>query len=302
MEFIEKLKNQFNKSEISFNEAMKNHTSFKVGGNADIFVTAENTEELICVINAFKENGIAYMIIGKGSNLLVTDKGIRGAVVKLGEGLSEVCLKGDTTIYAGAGASLSSIAAFAAENFLKGFEFASGIPGSFGGGIFMNAGAYDGEIKDVLESVYVLDSDGLLKTISATELGLSYRKSLVEEKGYIVLGGTIKLEKGNKDDIKLLMNDLNGRRRDKQPLNYPSAGSTFKRPEGHFAGKLIEDSGLKGFSVGGAQVSEKHAGFVINKDNATAEDIINLINHCIDKVYRDTGVTLEPEVRIIGER
>ena len=304
MDILELFEDLFDYSTVETSVSMKEHTSFKVGGNADIFITVNTPMELALAIKVLKDAAIDYMVIGKGSNLLVTDKGIRGAVIKFGERMSGVYRFDEegTDIYADAGASLSSVAAFAADNSLAGFEFASGIPGSFGGAVFMNAGAYGGEIKDVLQSVYVMDKAGELRTIPADELGLSYRKSLVEEKGLIVLGGTVKLEKGNKDDIKSLMNDLNGRRRDKQPLNYPSAGSTFKRPEGNFAGKLIEESGLKGFAVGGAQVSEKHAGFVINKDNATADDVIKVIEHCIKKVYEDTGVMLEPEVRITGER
>jgi len=302
MEIVKRLEKLFDNSIIQTSVEMKDHTSFKVGGKADIFISANNPMDLILAIEELKKANIDYMIIGKGSNLLVTDKGIRGAVIRIGERMSGISLYDDDTIYAGASASLASIAALAADNSLTGFEFASGIPGSFGGAIFMNAGAYDGEIKDVLISVYVLDKKGELMTLPAEELGLSYRKSLVEEKGLIILGGTIKLKKGNKGDIRSLMSELNGRRRDKQPLNYPSAGSTFKRPENNFAGKLIEDSGLKGFSIGGAQVSEKHAGFIINKHNATADDIIKLMEYCINKVYKDTGIKLEPEVRIIGER
>ncbi|MBE6008288.1 MAG: FAD-binding protein, partial [Lachnospiraceae bacterium] len=229
MDILEMFEDLFDYSEVETSVSMKEHTSFKVGGNADVFITVNTPMELALTIKVLKEAQMDYIIIGKGSNLLVTDKGIRGAVIKFGERMSGVYRfdEEDDSIYADAGASLSSIAAFAAENSLTGFEFASGIPGSFGGGIFMNAGAYDGEMKDVLESVYVMDSAGELKTLPAEELGLSYRKSLVEEKGLIILGGTIRLKKGNKDDIKSLMDDLNRRRRDKQPLNYPSAGSTF---------------------------------------------------------------------------
>lgn len=299
---IKLLKEKLKNSAVFENEKMSEHTSFKTGGCADCFVVCESAEDLAEIIKFMDETKTDYFIFGKGSNVLVTDKGIRGCVIKLGESFGDIKLAGENEIYVGAASSMAAAAAFAAENNLAGFEFASGIPGSFGGGIFMNAGAYDGEIKDVLVSVSVLDKDGKVKQIPANGLDLAYRKSNVEERGYIILGGTIRLKCGKKEDIKAYMSELNARRRDKQPLNYPSAGSTFKRPEGNFAGKLIEESGLKGFSVGGAQVSEKHAGFVINRDNAKSEDILNLINHCIKKVYEDTGITLEPEVRIIGER
>lgn len=302
MDIIKELNNSLKNSVVSENVEMSSHTSFRTGGCADYFVAANCVEDIITAIDIFKKNGVEYYIWGNGSNILVTDKGIRGAVIKPGKDFEKVCLTGDNEIYAGAASSMASVAAFAAENELAGFEFASGIPGSFGGGIFMNAGAYDGEIKDVLIDARVIDKDGNVMTVPAAELELSYRKSAVEEKGFVVLGGTIRLHKGKKEDIKALMNDLNSRRREKQPLNYPSAGSTFKRPAGSFAGKLIEESGLKGFSVGGAEVSEKHAGFVINKGNAVSDDIIRVIEHCIDKVYCDTGIKLEPEVRIIGER
>ncbi len=288
-------------SVVKENVPMSEHTTFKTGGNADIFVWANCHEDILTAVEHFKENNVPYMIIGKGSNLLVSDKGIRGAVIKLGEGLEEIALNGNE-IYADAGASMSAVSNFAMENSLAGFEFASGIPGSFGGGIFMNAGAYDGEIKDVLKSVKVIDKNGNIIDLDSSQLDLSYRKSNVEEKGYIVLGGTICLKNGDKEEIKAKMADFNGRRRDKQPLNFPSAGSTFKRPEGNFAGKLIEDCGLKGFSIGGAEVSKKHAGFIVNKGNATSNDILELINYCIEKVFDETGVKLEPEVRIIGEK
>lgn len=299
---IRLLKEKLKNSAVFENEKMSEHTSFKTGGCADCFVVCESVEDLKEAISFFKESKTDYCVFGKGSNILVTDKGIRGGVIKLGEAFGEIKLVGEREILVGAASSMAAASLFAAENSLSGFEFASGIPGSFGGGIFMNAGAYDGEIKDVLVSVSVLDKDGEVKEISADDLELKYRKSNVEEKGFILLSGTIKLKCGKKEDIKAYMSELNARRRDKQPLNYPSAGSTFKRPKDGFAGKLIEESGLKGFSVGGAQVSEKHAGFVINRDNAKSEDILKLIDYCIKKVYEDTGITLEPEIRIIGER
>lgn len=301
MDALKVLKENLNCSEILINESMGEHTSFRTGGKADIFIKAGSAEDIIKAVKIFDENGTEFYIWGKGSNILVTDKGIRGAVIQL-SGFADIKLLSDTEIHAGSGASLLSIAAFACENSLAGFEFASGIPGSLGGGIFMNAGAYGGEIKDVLVRVKAIDAKGKIIDLAAEELDLGYRKSSVEEKGLIILNGIIKLKNGNKDEISAYMADLNGRRRDKQPLNYPSAGSTFKRPEGNFAGKLIEDSGLKGFCIGGAQVSEKHAGFIVNKNKASSEDIIKLMDYCIEKVYADTGVRLEPEVRIIGER
>ena len=302
MDVLKVLKENLNCSEILTNESMAEHTSFRTGGKADIFIKAGSAEDIIKAVKIFNENGIKKVYIwGKGSNILVTDKGIRGAVIQL-SGFTDIKLIGETEIYAESGVSLSSAAAFACENSLADFEFASGIPGSLGGGIFMNAGAYGGEIKDVLVSVKAINPKGEIIDLAADELDLGYRTSSIEKRGLIILSGVIKLKKGNKDEILAYTADLNGRRRDKQPLNYPSAGSTFKRPEGNFAGKLIEESGLKGFCIGGAQVSEKHAGFIVNKNKASAEDIIKLMDYCIEKVYADTGVRLEPEVRIIGER
>lgn len=301
MDVLKVLKENLNCSEILTNESMAEHTSFRTGGKADIFIKAGSAEDIIKAVKIFNENGIKIYIWGKGSNILVTDKGIRGAVIQL-SGFTDIKLIGETEIYAESGVSLSSAATFACENSLAGFEFASGIPGSLGGGIFMNAGAYGGEIKDVLVSVKAINPKGEIIDLAADELDLGYRTSSVEKKGLIILSGVIKLKKGNKDEISAYTAVLNGRRRDKQPLNYPSAGSTFKRPEGNFAGKLIEESGLKGFCIGGAQVSEKHAGFIVNKNKASAEDIIKLMDYCIEKVYADTGVRLEPEVRIIGEK
>lgn len=302
MDVLKVLREKLKCSEIYESEPMTNHTSFRTGGNADIFIKTGCEEDVISALKIFKESGLEFYIWGRGSNLLVTDKGIRGAAVQLGDSFSGIRIINDTEIYAGAGAPLSAIAALACENSLGGFEFASGIPGSFGGGIFMNAGAYGGEIKDVLVSVRAIDYEGNILLIPAEELELGYRKSNIEKKKLIIIGGVIRLYKEDKNRISEHMAELNEKRRDKQPLNYPSAGSTFKRPEGNFAGKLIEDSGLKGYSVGGAQVSEKHAGFIVNKGGATSGDIIDLINYCIEKVYTDTGIRLEPEVRIVGER
>ena len=295
------LKSENISGEVLKDEPMSLHTSFKTGGPADVFVSPADENELKKVIEILKKENAPAFVIGNGTNLLVKDNGIRGVVVHIGKGFSYINTKNEE-ITAGAGCLMSEIAQNALDNSLTGFEFASGIPGSFGGGMFMNAGAYDGEMKNVLKAAKVLDRNTLeIFEISAEELDLGYRKSSVEAKGYIVLEGTIKLGKGDYDKIKDKMNDLNSQRREKQPLTFPSAGSTFKRPEGYFAGKLISDSGLKGFSVGGAQVSEKHAGFVINKGNATTADILSVIKHCQETVFDNYGVMLETEVRILGE-
>ena len=241
-----------------------------------------------------------YYIIGNGSNLLVSDAGYRGVIVQIYKEMNEVKVEGDL-VKAQAGALLSGIAAKALGAELSGFEFASGIPGTIGGACVMNAGAYGGEMKDVLESVTVLTGEGKIIELGRNELELGYRTSVIAKKGYIVLGAVLKLERGDGEKIKTYMDELKEKRVTKQPLEYPSAGSTFKRPEGYFAGKLIQDSGLKGFTVGGAQVSEKHSGFVINKGNATAADVMELIRQVTAKVKEDTGVTMEPEVKQIGE-
>lgn len=287
--------------EVYINEPMKNHTSFKTGGEADVYIKADSAENIIKAVNVLKDENVGYIIIGNGSNLLVSDKGVAGAVIEIGSLMNNITVNG-TKIYAQAGALLSSLSAAAADNSLTGLEFASGIPGSVGGAVFMNAGAYDGEIKDVIVYADVIDKNGEIKRVSKDELKLSYRSSAVEKEGLIVIGAEFELTEGSKDAIKEKMADFAGRRRDKQPLNYPSAGSTFKRPEGYFAGKLIEDAGLKGKTIGGAQVSEKHAGFIINTGNAKSDDIIELIDCCIETVYNKFGVKLEPEVRFIGRK
>ncbi len=284
---------------VLLNEPMKNHTSFRTGGAADIFVSPDGKDSLKEIIKLFSENNIPFYIFGNGSNMLVSDRGIEGAVIHMGSGFSSTEVNGNE-ITAGAGVLLSSVAGTALENSLTGFEFASGIPGSFGGAVFMNAGAYGSEIKNVIKSVIVLDESLQIKELSKDEAELGYRSSIFQKKNYIILGGTIVLEKGNKDEILSEMTELNAKRREKQPLNFASAGSTFKRPEGYFAGKLIEDSGLKGKTIGGAQVSEKHAGFIVNTGNATTDDIINLIDFCQKTVYEKFGVMIEPEVRITG--
>lgn len=284
---------------VMLNEPMKTHTSFRTGGEADIFVSPDSIKSLKDVIKLFKENDIPFYIFGNGSNMLVSDRGIEGAVIHIGNGFSSIEVK-ENKITSGAGAILSAVSNAALENSLTGFEFASGIPGSFGGAVFMNAGAYGSEIKNVIKSVLVLNENLELEELSKDRLELGYRSSIFQKNNYIILGGTIELETGNKDNILSEMNELNAKRREKQPLNFASAGSTFKRPEGYFAGKLIEDSGLKGKTIGGAQVSEKHAGFIVNTGTATTDDIINLMDFCKKTVYEKFGVMIEPEVRITG--
>ncbi|MBE5934982.1 MAG: UDP-N-acetylmuramate dehydrogenase [Lachnospiraceae bacterium] len=301
---INKLKEIVGQKNVYLNEAMSKHTTFKVGGPADIFVVPQDIEQVRQVVELCKSSKENYYIIGKGSNLLVGDKGFRGIIVCMYNTLDKVEVIQDNEEYmvvAGAGVMLSKLANVILENSLTGFEFASGIPGTLGGAVAMNAGAYGGEIKDCIVEVTVLDDEGNIRTLGVSELDLSYRNSIILKKGYVVLEAKFRFEKGNYEDIKGKMLELNMKRKEKQPLEYPSAGSTFKRPEGYFAGKLIMDSGLAGFSIGGAQVSEKHCGFVINKDSATAADIIELMKQVDEIVYKNYNVHLEPEVRIIGE-
>ena len=281
------------------NEPMSRHTTFRVGGPAELMFFPASAEELQTALSAAKGAGAEVHLVGNGSNLLVRDGGLRGLTIALGEPFSEVRVEG-CAVVAQAGAPLSRVAAAAQEAGLAGLEFASGIPGTLGGGCAMNAGAYGGELKDVLECARVL-LDSELRTLSRDELEMGYRTSRVLREGGIVLEARFALTPDDREAIAARMRDLNARRREKQPLNLPSAGSTFKRPEGHFAGALIEGCGLKGARVGGAQVSEKHAGFVVNTGGATASDILGLIEHVHDVVLRETGVELEPEVRIIGE-
>lgn len=292
----------FNDLEIRENEPMCNHTSFKIGGPADIFVIPKNMASLFKLTQFAKENDIYLTIIGAGSNLLVSDKGIRGITVKIGANLSNISVDGDI-ITAESGISLAKIASVALEHSLMGFEFASGIPGSLGGAVYMNAGAYGGEMKDVIISADYMDFSGNIHTLTKEELDFSYRHSFFSDKSdFIILSSKIKLALGKKDEIRNTMFELNQRRKDKQPLSYPSAGSAFKRPVGHFAAKLIEDAGLKGYTLGGAQVSEKHSGFIINIGNATSFDVENLIGYVQKTVFEKFGVELSPEVKLIGER
>ncbi|BFK63807.1 UDP-N-acetylmuramate dehydrogenase [Dorea formicigenerans] len=298
--FYDKLNNVIAKDSILIDEPMSRHTTFRVGGPADFFVTPKAKEEVRDVVRICKEAGMPYYIIGNGSNLLVSDAGYRGVIVQIYKEMNEVKVEGDL-VKAQAGALLSGIAAKALGAELSGFEFASGIPGTIGGACVMNAGAYGGEMKDVLESVTVLTGEGKIIELGRNELELGYRTSVIAKKGYIVLGAVLKLERGDGEKIKTYMDELKEKRVTKQPLEYPSAGSTFKRPEGYFAGKLIEDAGLRGFQVGGAQVSEKHCGFVINRDHATAADIMELMRQVQIRVKENSGVDLEPEVKRLGD-
>ncbi|MBO7675492.1 MAG: UDP-N-acetylmuramate dehydrogenase [Atopobiaceae bacterium] len=283
---------------ILLDEPMSAHTTFGVGGPADVFVVPGSAEELVGVVGACRRLAVPYFVLGKGSDLLVDDGGYRGVMVSL-DALHDVVVDG-TDLVCEAGASLHDVAEVACEHGLTGFEFACGIPGSIGGACFMNAGAYDGCMADVLASVDVLMPDETLATIAVEDLALGYRTSRIRTDGLVVLRARISLARGSGDDIRAKMDDLTRRREEKQPLEYGSAGSTFKRPEGYFAGKLIMDAGLKGYRVGNACVSTKHAGFVVNMGGATAADVHAVIEHVQDEVERQFGVRLEPEVRFVG--
>ena len=282
------------------NEDMSRHTTFRIGGPADCLVQPESAEELREILRICKEENVPYFILGNGSNLLVSDSGYRGLIIQLFRNMSGIEISGDI-ITAQTGSLLTQIASAAAGAELTGFEFASGIPGTLGGACVMNAGAYGGEMKDVLISVTAMDPEGRIYTIDRDDLDLGYRHSALMDGGYIVLSARMKLSHGEPEQIKTLMEDLRQRRVTKQPLDLPSAGSTFKRPTGYFAGKLIQDAGLRGYSVGGAQVSEKHCGFVVNTGGATAEDVFGLIRHVQAEVKREFGVDLQTEVRFLGE-
>ncbi len=288
-------------AEVIKDAPMKKYTSFKCGGNASVLIIPDSIDNLNRIIEFSYSKNVKPFIIGNGSNLLVTDNGINGVVIKIGSQLSEIKLLDETTIYCEAGASLKSLCMFALENSLSGLEFAFGIPGTLGGAVYMNAGAYGGEMKDVLYSVNHIDENGNIGELSKENLDLGYRHSAYTKNGFTITSAVLKLRKADKKDIKEAMDDKLKRRKDKQPLEYPSAGSTFKRPEGYFAGALIQDCGLKGYTVGGAQVSEKHAGFVINKGGASSTDVITLIKDVQRIVQEKHGVMLETEVKIVGE-
>ena len=289
----------YKKENIKINEPLKSYVNFKVGGPADILLIPESKDQVIESFKICKENNIPVFVIGNGSNLLVKDGGIRGVVILL-TSLLGMEVK-DERIIANSGVMLKDVSNKALENSLTGFEFACGIPGTVGGAVFMNAGAYDGYMSDVVESVEVLDENGNILVLNNEDLHFGYRTSAVMKEGYIVLSATLKLKRGEVKSIKEMIADLTEKRESKQPLEYPSAGSTFKRPEGYFAGKLIQDAGLKGFELNGAAVSGKHSGFVINKGGATAKDILDLIKHIQDEVKKQFGVELHTEVRIVGE-
>ena len=285
-------------SNVRCDEPMSSHCTFRAGGTAKYYVIPDEYKKVRDVLRLCVEENIPYYVIGNGSNLLVQDDGFDGVIIEIDSALAKIEINGNE-IVAKAGAKLSKIAVKALNESLTGFEFAHGIPGNLGGAVTMNAGAYGGEMKDVLKWVKVLDNNGEMKTLKAEELELGYRTSIIVKEKMIVLEACIELHEGNRDEIEMHMKELMAKRKEKQPLEYPSAGSTFKRPEGYFAGKLIQDAGLKGYRVGGALVSEKHSGFVINYDNATATDIINLMKDVRKKVYEEFQVTLEPEVKIL---
>lgn len=300
-----------NKSETIFNlaeilgcearkyEPMSKHTSFKIGGNADVYIKVNNLSKLSTILKECQASDVDYMILGNGSNLLVSDEGIRGAVIRLDGDFRKITLLDDTTIFCGAGATLAYLCKFALNCGLSGLEFAWGIPGTVGGAVFMNAGAYDGEMKDVVHSVSHISPSGEIGRTEKDGLNFGYRTSVYRSNNMIITGVTLKLKKGNPDEIRAKMDDYMSRRSTKQPLEYPSAGSVFKRPEGNFAGALIEQCGLKGKTCGGAQVSEKHAGFIINKSNATAKDVRDLIGEIQKTVSEKTGYSLECELIIL---
>ncbi len=299
-----KLYNQFlsfmQEEDVLVDEPMKNHTSFNIGGPADILILPRSIEEIKRAIEICWEWGRPYYIMGNGTNLLVKDGGLACVVIKIANNLSDIRIEG-TTITAEAGVLLSTLAKSMAKNNLRGFEFASGIPGTLGGGITMNAGAYGGEMMNVVKSCRVLDKDNRILELTNKELEFAYRKSIIQRKDYIVLEASLELEKGNYDEIIETIREFTKRRTSKQPLHLPSAGSTFRRPPGYYAGKLIEDAGLRGKTIGGAQVSQLHSGFIVNIDNAQAKDVISLIAYIQKAVKEKFGVSLEPEVRIIGE-
>lgn len=297
-ELVDELSSAIKGGRVVTKEPMSAHTTFRTGGAADVFVELSNLEDLKSTLKLLK--GERFYLIGNGSNLLVSDQGLRGVVLHLAKGFDDIRVE-ENTIVSGASATLSQIARAAFDNSLSGFEFAAGIPGSLGGAIVMNAGAYDGEMRQVVKRVTLLDYEGSIVQKRVEEMQFSYRHSLLKEEPFIVLEAEIELQKGVKSEIRDKMDDFAARRREKQPLEYPSAGSTFKRPEGYFAAKLIQDAGLKGFCIGDAQVSEKHCGFVVNKGNATSADIYTLIREVQKRVKNCLGVDIETEVICLGE-
>lgn len=296
----ENLLNIVDKENLKLDEPMKKHISFRVGGPADILVKPTTEKQLSDVIALIKKENVPYLIIGNGSNLLIKDGGIRGVVIEISNNLNNFEIEG-TTVRIQAGALLSVVGKAVLREGLKGFEFAAGIPGTLGGALAMNAGAYGGEMKEIVKSVRLMDTDGNIFELTNEQMEFEYRKSILSRTDYIVLSAQVELEKGNYDEIKATMADFTQRRVTKQPLSLPSAGSTFKRPVGHFAGKLIEDSGLRGLTLRGAQVSEKHCGFVVNLGNAKAKDLLDLMYVVKSTVNAKFGIMLEEEVKILGE-
>ena len=299
MDFLADIQAITGKNNAVADEPMAKHTTFRVGGAAKYAAFVSTASEIESLIKLCNDNNVQYYIIGNGSNVLISDKGYDGLMIIIGRNMSEISVEGET-IRAGAGALLSAIGSKALNAGLAGFEFACGIPGTLGGACFMNAGAYGGEMKDILVSVDAVTPDGTVRTFDVEELGLGYRTSIFTKGGYVIVGALMRLHRGSYDDIKACMDELAYKRRLKQPLEYPSAGSTFKRPEGYFAGKLIMDAGLRGYTVGGAQVSEKHCGFVVNKGGATAADVMQLVNDVKKMVKDSSGVDLELEIKTLG--
>lgn len=300
MELLKELYAIAGEKNVLTDEAMSRHTTFRIGGPADYFVMPSAPEEIGQIVRLCRENDVPYYVIGNGSNLLVGDKGYRGVIVQIFKNMNRITVE-NSRVHAQAGALLSKVAAAAYDAGLTGFEFASGIPGTLGGAVRMNAGAYGGEMKQILESARVLTPDGEILTLGVDEMKMSYRTSVVSKKDYIVLDAVLALCEGDKNAIRARMDELRDKRVSKQPLEYGSAGSTFKRPEGYFAGKLIQDAGLRGFRIGDAQVSEKHCGFVINLGSATAKDVTELMDEVVRRVEENSGVRLQPEVKRIGE-
>jgi UDP-N-acetylmuramate dehydrogenase len=300
-QLMDQLKNKISDSVMIPDADMKQYTSFQAGGEADLLIIPGSEESLKAILQLLAQMKSPFIVMGKGTNLLIRDGGYHGVVIRLEDGFSHISIDG-TNLIAGAGASLASVARAAMENGLTGVEFASGIPGSLGGGVFMNAGAYDGELKDIVGQIRVLSGDGrTVRSVSNEEMKYGYRHSSLMTTHEIVLSASLNLKQGNRDEIMVKMKDYNDRRNMKQPMELPSAGSFFKRPHGYYAGKLIEDAGLKGLTIGGAQVSPKHSGFIVNTGGATASDIISLMKVVQATVLDQHGVIIEPEVRIIGE-
>jgi len=286
---------------LKVNEPMKNHTTFKIGGPVDVLVLPRKIEEIKIVVAYCQENKLPLLVFGLGSNILVRDKGIRGVVIKIGNNLKDIEVSGDE-IHAQAGIRLSELSRKAAAQSLSGLEFAEGIPGSLGGAVFMNAGAYDGEMKDVLTEVEAINSQGEVRSFQSADIGFAYRKSIFQHNDYIIVAARMRLKRGQKEEIHEKMHTYACNRREKQPLEFPSAGSVFKRPPGYYVGPMIEQLGLKGYRIGGAEVSTKHAGFIVNSGNASANDVLELIDKVKKAAQEQFGVDLQPEIRVIGEQ